>query len=333
MNIVFIAMTNRTKNISKTLLIWALLSASCLYIDALPPGIALPDAYEIPLEFISIFCIGFIWLFVLSILEDDFCLGFVEWTGMLLIVAGSLVTWVTGLMGIKLGESTYLFLSVSWYSISALLVLHVFWVALSGYMNDLIIDRRVIRLCITTIGMMAIVINLAADFLIGNFEQRLLRVVVSLPISLMLMFWLLRFNDNSLIFDVSKPNTNEDIAPHKLPSYRRLMQIIEQDQAYLDAELTVDALAKRVGIPAHQLRVLINKSLGFKNFQSFLAKYRIEAVKQILSKPEQNYESISTIAYNHGFSSIATFNRTFKNNVGLSAGQFRNSVQKTHSNR
>jgi AraC-like DNA-binding protein len=333
MNIVFIAITNRKKNISKTLLIWALLSASCLYIDALPPGIALPDVYEIPLEFVSIFCIGFIWLFVLSILEDDFRLGFVEWTGMLLIVAGSLVTWLTGLLGIRLSEPIYLFLSISWYSISALLILHVFWVALSGYMNDLIIDRRLIRLCVTAIGMMAIVINLAADFLIGNLEQRLLRVVVSLPISLMLMFWLLRFNGDSLVFDVRQPNNNEDITPHKLPSYCRLMQIIEKDQAYLEPDLTVDALAKRVGIPAHQLRVLINKSLGFKNFQSFLAKYRIEAVKQILSKPEQNHESISTIAYNHGFSSIATFNRTFKNNVGLSAGQFRNSVQKTHSNR
>ena len=332
LNIVFIALFNRSKSLSKILLIAALVSLSCLYVDALPPGIALPDAYEVPLEFISVFCIGLIWWFAQSILEDQFRLGFVQWLGMFLSIVGVLVIWSANLVGMNLSKSLYNLLLFSWYGFTALLVIHVIWLAVNGYINDLIADRRHFRLFIASIGMIAIVLNLGADFLIGDFEQRLLRVVVSLPITLLLMLWLLRFNGNALVFEAHNSDKVKTSALQNNQSYYKLVQIMEEDKAYLDPELSVDSLARLVGLPAHQLRVLINKSLGYKNFQSFLAKYRIEAVKKTLSLSQHNQQSISTIAFSHGFSSIATFNRTFKNNLGVSAGQYRKSVQHTNSN-
>lgn len=332
LSIVFIAIINPSKSLAKTLLIASLVSLSCLYIDALPPSVALPDAYEVPLELISIFCIGLIWWFAQSILEDEFKLGFVQWFGMSLSVAGVLVIWSTNLLGVNLSKPFYNFLLFSWYGSTALLVVHVIWLAVNGYVNDLITDRRHIRVCIASIGMMAIVLNLAADFLIGDFEQRLLRVVVALPLNLLLMFWLLRFNGGALAFDAQQTTQPKSLGLQNQEYYFKLLQTMEQDKAYLDPELTVGSLAKLVGLPAHKLRVLINKSLGYKNFQSFVASYRIKAVKKMLSLPKCNQKSISTIAYEHGFSSIATFNRTFKNIEGVSAGQFRKSAQNANSN-
>ena len=79
--IVALAFMEGTKSLSNWLLIAVLISLTGLYIDALPTGVALPDAYELPFEFISIFNIGLIWWLALSIMDDDFQLGFVTWVG------------------------------------------------------------------------------------------------------------------------------------------------------------------------------------------------------------------------------------------------------------
>jgi len=107
------------------------------------------------------------------------------------------------------------------------------------------------------------------------------------------------------------------------------MRLMEEDKAYLDPTLSVPKLASLVGVPPHQLRTLINNSLGFRNFTSFLASYRLNVVKSALADPAQARTPILTIVLDAGFASFATFNRTFKMETGQTAGEYRKASLKT----
>ena len=58
------------------------------------------------------------------------------------------------------------------------------------------------------------------------------------------------------------------------------------------------------------------------NFRAFLSTYRIDHAKRLLRKTER---SISEIALDSGYSSINTFNRTFRNFVGMTPSEYRRS--------
>ena len=74
-------------------------------------------------------------------------------------------------------------------------------------------------------------------------------------------------------------------------------------------------------MPEHRLRATINAELGFRNFNTFLNGYRLEECKAALADPVQAEVPIITIALDSGFQSMATFNRVFKAETGLSPSE------------
>jgi AraC-like DNA-binding protein len=78
-------------------------------------------------------------------------------------------------------------------------------------------------------------------------------------------------------------------------------------------------LAKKAGIGEHHLSRVINHHFK-KSFNELINSYRIDEAKQRL-KNEQT--PITTIAFEVGFNSIASFNRVFKESVGVSPTEFR----------
>jgi AraC-like DNA-binding protein len=107
-----------------------------------------------------------------------------------------------------------------------------------------------------------------------------------------------------------------------MPAYQRLMTLMEEG-AYRKEGLTVAALAEQVGVPEHQLRRLINRELGFRNFSAFLNERRIADAKTMLAAPENAKKQILQIALDHGYGSIAPFNRAFKDATGKTPSEFR----------
>lgn len=101
-----------------------------------------------------------------------------------------------------------------------------------------------------------------------------------------------------------------------------------QNGLYLHHDLKVDGLAQQIGVPAHQLRKVINQELGFDNFSQFVNEFRIERVCQELQKTERHGEPILTVALESGFSSIASFNRVFKANKSITPTEYRAQFQK-----
>jgi len=103
---------------------------------------------------------------------------------------------------------------------------------------------------------------------------------------------------------------------------KKLNFYMESDKLYRNCMLSLTSLATRLSITPHQLSELLNVYFN-KNFASLINGYRIEDAKFLLQNTEKN---ISEIAYDVGFSSIATFNRSFLKEVGMSARAFKSKV-------
>jgi AraC-like DNA-binding protein len=104
---------------------------------------------------------------------------------------------------------------------------------------------------------------------------------------------------------------------------RRLDQLMTVQRAYRQEGLAIGALAARLDVPEHRLRQAINEGLGYRNFNAFLNRYRIEDARLALSDVTQREVPILTIAMDAGFQSIGPFNRAFKAETGVTPTEFR----------
>lgn len=101
-----------------------------------------------------------------------------------------------------------------------------------------------------------------------------------------------------------------------------LTRSMEHGHAYRDGELTLDALASRLAMSAHELSQLINQSCGV-NFQEYLNRYRVEALKLAMRDPQRAPASILDLALAAGFNSKSSMNRAFKKHTGTTPSEFR----------
>ena len=114
--------------------------------------------------------------------------------------------------------------------------------------------------------------------------------------------------------------TERDEDARLLSALRRLM---EHDKAYREEGLSIGSLAAKLGISEHGLRRLINRRLGYRNFNAFLNFYRLDDVMMALADPAQAAVPILTIALDAGFQSLGPFNRAFKTQTGMTPSEFR----------
>ncbi|MBD0257084.1 MAG: helix-turn-helix transcriptional regulator [Cytophagales bacterium] len=102
----------------------------------------------------------------------------------------------------------------------------------------------------------------------------------------------------------------------------RLQAAMRVDKLYLDPELTVEKVGKHLEVPARTVSLVINQHLG-KSFNRFVNEYRIEAVQDRLRDPADLPLTLTGIAFECGFNSQATFQRTFKQLTGVSPKEYR----------
>lgn len=95
---------------------------------------------------------------------------------------------------------------------------------------------------------------------------------------------------------------------------------VEQRALYRDSELTLVALAERVGVSVHHLSETLNQ-YGGKNFNQFINEYRVAEVCQQLDHNSER--KLIDLALDAGFSSKSSFNAIFKKLTGQSPSQYR----------
>jgi AraC-like DNA-binding protein len=101
----------------------------------------------------------------------------------------------------------------------------------------------------------------------------------------------------------------------------KLVAHLEAKKAYLDPEITLSVLAKKIGTNASVLSKVVNDNMG-QNFNDFINGYRVREVIVLLKAGEQKRQTLLGIAYDCGFNSKATFNRAFKKATELSPKEY-----------
>jgi AraC-like DNA-binding protein len=104
---------------------------------------------------------------------------------------------------------------------------------------------------------------------------------------------------------------------------RRLDHLMTVERVYRQEGLSIGALAAKLDLQEYRLRQAINEGLGYRNFNAFLNRYRIDDAKAALSDPSQREVPVLTIAMDAGFQSIGPFNRAFKADTGTTPAEFR----------
>lgn len=102
----------------------------------------------------------------------------------------------------------------------------------------------------------------------------------------------------------------------------RLKKLMEGQKLYLNPELSMRNLADNLKAPSHHISYLLNVRFN-QNFYEFINNYRLEAVKEELVNPQNKDLSIFAIACDCGFNSQSTFNRIFKQKMGISPSKYR----------
>jgi len=96
---------------------------------------------------------------------------------------------------------------------------------------------------------------------------------------------------------------------------------IAADALYRDPELSLAGLARKLGTNTSQLSAAINDGLGI-NFNELVNRLRVDHVKQALDDASDR-RSVLDIALDAGFSSKASFNRSFKQYAGMTPSEYR----------
>ncbi|MFT3825325.1 MAG: helix-turn-helix domain-containing protein [Chitinophagaceae bacterium] len=101
----------------------------------------------------------------------------------------------------------------------------------------------------------------------------------------------------------------------------RLVDLVETKQPYLEPELTLTDLARRLNTNTSVLSRVINDGTG-RNFNDFINYYRVQEVISKFQSGEHHTQTLLAIAYDCGFNSKATFNRSFKKITGKTPREF-----------
>jgi AraC-like DNA-binding protein len=102
-----------------------------------------------------------------------------------------------------------------------------------------------------------------------------------------------------------------------------LKNAMAADKLYLEPTLTVANVSSHIDIPAKQISWVLNQAQS-KSFNEFVNSYRVEDFKKKIHDPQLRFMTLSGIAFECGFNSQATFQRTFKALEGMSPTEYFN---------
>lgn len=212
-------------------------------------------------------------------------------------------------------------------------VLAVYWTA-RGWSSDLVEGRRLLRWIIVSVqGGLLLVIVFLENYLVRS-DSPLYEVVHALIvyaialICFTMVVVMLKFDYVTLSRVIRKvtpfaavPTLHTEDALEV--EVKRFNKVFQEDRVYREHGLTIANLASKLDLPEYRLRALINKRLGYRNFNALLHEYRIEDAGRMLSDHTQRHLPVLTIALTVGYQSITPFNNAFRQMKGVTPTEFR----------
>ncbi len=190
--------------------------------------------------------------------------------------------------------------------------------ALDFFSEDTKIDLRLVRFSFTAallVGCTTVAITCSLDRDICGW----LNIVI---LVLYIIMGLLFVRYPSLFFEVSPVFSNDEKQTDKaeIGDWSTLRGHIIESRSYLKEGITLEQMARELGVSRNKLSALINGSEGV-NFNTFVNTLRIgEAERLIKDNPNL---ALSEIAIMVGYSEPANFSRQFKKVKGVSPAEFR----------
>ena len=271
----------------------------------------------------------FIWLFGLLVFEDHFKVQRRHIVAALLYVIPAII--LCFIEGFKDSHNPSIWkVGLNFYGL--ILMGHLAFRIISGYNNDLVTRRRRIRFLFVGALLSVGVMTSLAHMQVLPFSHDMVSWFETLAIfglTVWAFLWLTRMDEGELMFSPA------ETAPPAAPSLQdprdealkaRLIALMNEDKIYLENGLTIRGLAEKLKAPEHRLRHVINKGLGYRNFAGFLNHYRIGAIKEAFDAPDNANLPILTLAMDHGYNSLAPFNRAFREAEGMTPSEYRQSL-------
>jgi AraC-like DNA-binding protein len=107
-----------------------------------------------------------------------------------------------------------------------------------------------------------------------------------------------------------------------------LMEVIQEQELYLDCDLTLPDLAKATGLTAPQISQVLNGQMN-QNFFSFVNNYRIQLARRMLLDPETSDMPIVELAVEVGSKSKSSFYDAFKRATNMTPTQFKLAMEES----
>jgi AraC-like DNA-binding protein len=216
------------------------------------------------------------------------------------------------------------------FSSALIFLLLIYYSALSTGLNQDDVNRKhkywlVIALILLNLFVLAIDLARLSEHITAG-EADFARTMLRLTFIYLVITSLFRVFYPSLVSQVitfaTAPAMQHDPEADK-PHVDKIRQLLEGDRIYREMRLNRASLADKVGINEHALSRIINHYYG-KNFNDLVNGYRIEEAKiRLKDEPTQQ---VTVIGFEVGFNSIASFNRVFKEKVGLSPSEWRSGM-------
>lgn len=209
----------------------------------------------------------------------------------------------------------------------------LYW-AIASWRTDLIETRRRTRaLTIFVIALNVIASSLLLRVVIdpntvANYHAHVALVAVNLATLLFVLFRVLHANIGSYLEYLpaqqqtrSPPMQKAD--PEMARVLAKLASLLQVERIYREPGLSLQVLADRVKVPEYRLRKIIHEQLGFNNYNAYLHSYRIREACEQFRDPAKRRTPILTIALSVGYQSVNTFNRGFRDLMGVTPSAYR----------
>lgn len=307
----------------------ALAVAAFFVTSATGAAVAL-GVWRYPLTALCVTKAAWFWLFARALFNDGATLG---GRHLALIVCVAIAgTWqqLVFLPAFRAGAASSLETAAGFGFEGALLTLVLLglYEAWRGMAGDLVEERRRLR-----VGFMAatgayLAMTLAVQsynlyFSVSTPAMVQLANTVAAAVACFAAAWLLVRPRRESWLDSGRAVKAVAHSPLEASVLRRLEHALEVDRVFLREGLTIGGLAEELGTGERVLRSVINRGMGYRNFNDFLHAWRIREACDQLARPEQAREPVLSIAMSVGYGSIGAFNRAFKARVGKTPTKYR----------
>ena len=200
---------------------------------------------------------------------------------------------------------------------------HLIWGLIRGYEDDLRLRRRTARMWLSFLMVGFLIFELLVDVVMGTGWRPDTFIYTQNSLILFIVLALLAV---TVRLDISAlaPTQPKDIPKHQDSGHAAILnQIMSTEQLYLRPDLRLADVVARLPLSEAATRNLIHDEFGQGHFRSFLNQYRVRHAQGLLRSPDHHSSKLIAIAFDSGFASLASFQRAFKRETGVTASQWR----------